>query len=179
MGESVDVKSITDESRDVLDAIRRIVQVLRRSAQAAEKRVGLSAAQLFVLHKLAETQSLSVGDLAQRTATSQSSVSEVVQRLVTSGLVARQRSARDARAVELSLSESGRALITKAPEAVQDQLLEGLSHMPARDRRQLAKLLNRLLQEMGMGNVPAKMLFEESPRPASAAQTEAKESLPG
>src|SRR4051812_46995224 len=117
---------VAEQSRDVLDAIRRLVQVIRRSAQAAERRVGLSAAQLFVLRKLAEVQMLSVGELAIRTATSQSSVSEVVQRLVTAGLVQRQRSARDGRSVELTLSEAGRALVDKAPQAVQDHILDGL-----------------------------------------------------
>src|SRR5438067_460677 len=96
-----------EECREVLDAIRRLVQVIRRSAQAAERNVGLSAAQLFVLRKLAEVPSLTVGDLASRTATSQSSASEVANRLVQAGLVTRQRSARDARSVELSLTKSG------------------------------------------------------------------------
>src|SRR6185437_16198076 len=81
-----------DECRIVLDSIRRIVQLLRRSANVSEKTLGLSAAQLFVLHKLTDAKSLSVGDLAERTLTSQSSVSEVVQKLVAGGLVARVRS---------------------------------------------------------------------------------------
>jgi len=152
---------VAEQSREVLDAIRRLVQVIRRSAQAAERRVGLSAAQLFVLRKLAEVQILSVGELAIRTATSQSSVSEVVQRLVTAGLVQRQRSARDGRSVELSLSDAGRALVDKAPQAIQDHILEGLSRMPGRDRAELARLINNLLQETGIAQGPAKMLFEE------------------
>ena len=89
-----------DESRSVLDSIRRIVQLLRRSSNLSEKKLGLSSAQLFVLHKLVDVQALSVGELAERTLTSQSSVSEVVQKLVSAGHVARARSPRDARSVE-------------------------------------------------------------------------------
>jgi len=152
---------IPEASREVLDAIRRIVQVLRKTAQAAEKRVGLSAAQLFVVRKLLETDALSVGELALRTATSQSSVSEVVQRLVTAGLVTRIRSARDARSVELSLTDAGRELAAKSPEAVQDRVLEALDRMRASDRAQLAKLLALLLEEIGIAHTPAKMLFED------------------
>jgi len=55
--------------RRVLDAVRRIVQVLRVSSRAAEKLVGLSAAQLFVLHRLEETQAISLNELAERTLT--------------------------------------------------------------------------------------------------------------
>jgi DNA-binding MarR family transcriptional regulator len=161
MIDSRDQAAMAEESREVLDAIRRLVQVIRRSAQAAEKRVGLSSAQLFVLRKLSEVQSLSVGELAVRTATSQSSVSEVVQRLVTSALVSRQRSPRDGRSVELSLTDSGRTLVEKAPQAIQDHILDGLSRMPGRDRVELSRLINRLLQETGIAQGPIKMLLEE------------------
>ena len=65
----------------VLDAMRRIVQALRESSRWAERHVGLSGAQLFVLQTLAETPGLSVNELAERTHTHQSSVSVVVSRL--------------------------------------------------------------------------------------------------
>jgi DNA-binding MarR family transcriptional regulator len=163
-----DHPEISEDSRNVLDAIRRIVQVLRKTAQTAEKKVGLSAAQLFVVRKLAETQMLSVGELAQRTATSQSSVSEVVQRLVTSGLVSRQRSARDARSVELTLTETGRELAARSPAAVQDSVLEGLNRMNPNDRKQLSRLLGILMDEVGIAHISPTMLFEEEKSPETA-----------
>src|SRR5437763_1011424 len=61
--------------RSIMDAIRRIVRVLRVSSRACEKQVGLSGAQLFVLHKLEEAPALSLNQLADRTRTHQSSVS--------------------------------------------------------------------------------------------------------
>jgi DNA-binding MarR family transcriptional regulator len=153
----------SDPNRVVLDSIRRIVQLLRRSATVSEKSVGLSTAQLFVLRKLADVPCLCVGELAQRTLTSQSSVSEVVQKLVTAGFVARTRCARDGRSVELSLTEAGRSILEVAPVAPQDYLLAGLNRMPPRDRKQLARLLGRLVKETGMVNVTItpRMMFED------------------
>src|SRR6185503_16100380 len=90
------------DARQVLDSIRRIVQTLRVGSRAAERDLGLSAAQLFVLAKLqAADAPLSVGDLAERTLTHQSSVSVVVQKLEQRGLVTRARNTRDARRVQL------------------------------------------------------------------------------
>ena len=66
------------EARTILDSIRGIVQVLRESSRAAEERVGLSGAQLFVLQKLGEGGGASLNELAARTRTHQSSVSVVV-----------------------------------------------------------------------------------------------------
>ena len=54
-------------TREVLDSVRWIFQALRESSRRAERQVGLSGAQLFVLQKLAETPGISVNELAERT----------------------------------------------------------------------------------------------------------------
>ena len=61
----------------IMDALRRVVRALRVSARTAERRFGISGAQLFVLERLAEASAPSVDDLAKRTLTHQSSVSLV------------------------------------------------------------------------------------------------------
>ena len=52
--------------RAVLDAIRRIVQVLRASSREAEKQVGLTAAQLFALQQLSASPGASVNGTNSR-----------------------------------------------------------------------------------------------------------------
>src|SRR5436190_7860869 len=100
-----------DETRTVLDGVRRIVRTLHESSRASEKAVGLSGAQLFVLQTLADLPGASLNALAERTHTHQSSVSTVVSRLVERGLVLRAPAAADARRLELRLSAEGRRLI--------------------------------------------------------------------
>src|SRR4051812_40175859 len=85
------------ETRAILDAVRRIVRTLHESSRASEKSLGLTAAQLFVLHKLSDAPGLSLNALAAQTHTHQSSVSTVVSRLVERGLVLRTPAADDAR----------------------------------------------------------------------------------
>ena len=146
--------------RVVLDGIRRIVQALRASSRVTEKKLGLSAAQLFVLLKLSGRQGLSINELAARTLTHQSSVSVVVTRLVEQGLVARRRSTADGRRVELSLTRRGRAVLSKAPAAAQDRLIEAIESMPRADRRALARSLDRLSRALFVEGHPT-MLFED------------------
>jgi DNA-binding MarR family transcriptional regulator len=149
------------EARAVLDSVRLIVQTLRISSRAAERDVGVSAAQLFVLTKLAAAnEPLSVGELAEHTLTHQSSVSVVVQKLERQGLVARSRSQHDARRVELSLTSAARALLRKAPQAAQDKILNAVGEMPAARRKQLADLLADLAHRIGGERRPV-MLFED------------------
>src|SRR5450759_1027321 len=104
-------------TREVLDAIRRIVQALRESSRLAESRVGLSGAQLFVLRTVAESPGLSLNELAERTRTHQSSVSAVATRLAREGLVQKRTADADARRVEIRLSPGGRRRLDRAPQA--------------------------------------------------------------
>src|SRR6476469_8322187 len=104
-------------TRDVLDAVRRIVQTLHESSRQAEQQLGVSGAQLFVLQRLAESPGASLNELAARTHTHQSSVSAVVTKLVARRLVRRSKAANDARRLELSLTPAGHRLVIRAPHA--------------------------------------------------------------
>jgi DNA-binding MarR family transcriptional regulator len=156
------------EARAILDSIRKIVQVLRVASRAAEKGVGLSGAQLFVLHHLSGNNALSLNELAERTLTHQSSVSVVVQRLVDRGLVSRVRSEQDARRIELSLTRAGRGLLGKSPQAAQDQIIDAVQRLAEKDRKALARTIGLLIGELGLDEEPALMLFEEEHKPRKA-----------
>jgi DNA-binding MarR family transcriptional regulator len=159
-----------------------VVRVLRVGSRDAEKRVGLSGAQLFVLQKLSETKVLSVNELAERTHTHQSSVSVVVQRLVERGLAARTRSRKDARQLQLSVTRAGRAVLRSAPAAAQEQLIEALGRMSDSNVAQLSTSLERLLDLLGIdASEPAAMLFEDDDEVhrAAAAKITTKKSPKG
>ena len=161
-------------TRTVLDGLRRLVQILRISGREAERIVGVSGAQLFVLSKLAAARgcALSINQLAARTHTHQSSVSVVVSRLVERGLVNRERSESDGRLRALSLTPAAQMLLNKAPQTAQDRIVTALEAMPAVRRRQLAELLSELVQQTGApaGATPQMFLesAESNPRKRSA-----------
>lgn len=143
-----------------MDAIRRIVRVLRESSRGAEKAVGLSGAQLFVLQRLGGGP-LSINALAAATATHQSSVSVVVGRLVERRLVTRGVSATDARRREVALTAAGRKLLAQAPGAAQERLIAGLVGLSRAARRALVDHLEAVVVGMGAGDEPADMFFED------------------
>jgi DNA-binding MarR family transcriptional regulator len=155
------IKSDAAPSRDILDSLRRIVQVLRESSRRAEQRLGISGAQLFVLEKLTEAPSQSLNELSDRTHTHQSSVSTVVARLVERGLVARQRSARDARRLELVLTARGRRMTVNTTGAAQDRLIRTIQTLPTRSSRQLASLLREVVSGMDALEHQPRMFFDD------------------
>lgn len=146
----------------MVDAFRRLVRELRSSAAAAQRRAGLSAARLFVLQQLrAAGTPLSLGELAERTLTHQSSVSVVVQRLVEARLVTRGRAADDGRRLEVSLTPRARALLRRSPQLFQERLITGVGALPPSRRKGLADGLLALVDELGLSGAPPAMFFEE------------------
>jgi MarR family transcriptional regulator, lower aerobic nicotinate degradation pathway regulator len=147
--------------RDVLDALRQIVQTLRESSRRAEQRLGVSGAQLFVLEKLAEAPSQSLNELAARTHTHQSSVSTVVARLVDERLVSRRQASGDGRKLELVLTGRGRRLAGATTGAAQERLIASIQQLPSRSQRQLASLLQRVVRGMTTADRQPPMFFDD------------------
>ncbi len=149
----------------MLDGVRRLVRALRLSAREAERTVGLSGAQLFVLKSLEGRPETSPGELASLTATDQSSVSVVVARLHERGLVDRRRDPRDRRRFSLSLTAAGRRLVRGAPDPAQGPLVAAVEALGSADRRALARLLDRVVRGMGVRGRQAPLFFaDEEPR---------------
>jgi DNA-binding MarR family transcriptional regulator len=151
---------MTDSQR-ILDSIRRLVRLLRLADRAAQNELGLSGAQLFVLQELGKTPSLSLNELAERTRTDQSSVSVVVTRLVEAGLVARDRDARDARRLVLTLTKAGLAAVRRSSPAAQERIIEIVETMSAAERKRFADSFGHLVEELGAESGIPPMLFED------------------
>jgi len=145
----------------IMDSIRKIVRALRLASTAAEKSLGLSAAQLFVLQQLSDGQRLSINELADRTHTHQSSVSVIVARLLEQGLVSRTPSPEDGRRMDVELTAKGKTLSKKAPRATQESILTAISSLSSQEQKTLDKLLVKLVEASSLDLEPASLFFEE------------------
>lgn len=155
-----------EDARAILNGVRRLVQSLRAFEKQAQALHGFGAAQMFILHVLQQEEPLTVGELAERTATDQSSASLAVGKLIADGYVRRAPGIEDRRQVRLSLTPQGRAVVRKAPPAAQERIMESVRAMSPAQRRNLRALLEKLLA----GLVPvdkgrAPMLFQDEVRP--------------
>lgn len=158
----------TDDTARVMDALRRSVRALRSANLNARRELGVSAAQLFVLREIAAAPGLSLAELAERTRTAQSSVSEVVSRLVKDGFVEKAHAEDDRRRVVLELTEQGAAVTRSAGRPVQERLIAGLGNLSPADRRRFAELFEAWLNAAGLDVLPATMFFEREPFPCEA-----------
>jgi DNA-binding MarR family transcriptional regulator len=153
-----------DEAAQAADDLRRLVRALRVGSHTVERELGITGAQLFVLRELAAGPGMSLRRLSERTLTDPSSVSVVVARLVAQQLVSRSSDPTDARRSVLSLTERGRALLTRAPEPVQARLIAAMRALPRTRLRQLGVVLGELVLAIGAAEGAAPMFFDEEPR---------------
>ena len=136
-----------DDGQSALNSLRAVLRVVRLAGHDTQKRAGLSSAQMLALKALDGPEPIRMNELARRTMTSPSSVSEVITRLVSQGLVSRTRCDEDGRSVRLALTDSGRAALLETP-APEEEVLSGLDKLGAGERKQLSELLNRLLENL-------------------------------
>ena len=149
-----------DASRRVMDALRRLVSALRTSGAAASGGLGISVAQLFALRVVGGHSGISMGELAERTLTSPSAVSEVVSRLVAHGFVEREHDSTDHRRVLLHLTPEARALYKRLDTTLPERLVAALARMDADQRIALADAMEGWVTESGLGDVAPSMFGE-------------------
>jgi DNA-binding MarR family transcriptional regulator len=148
------------EADAILNAIRRLVRALHLYSREAETRLGLSGAQLFILQLLADGSPVSLKELAKRAMCDLSSASVVVEKLVRKELLARRRSEKDGRVLEIWLSAQGKLLLRQRPDALQTRLIQALARMKASRRRALSQGLSELLGQAGLQGERPALLFE-------------------
>src|SRR3954467_6227531 len=150
----------SDDTARAMNAIRSIVRALRLNTRSIEGKLGISLAQLFVLQQLLDKPAESLNELAERTATHQSSVSVVVRRLVDRGLVTRLASTADRRRVQIALTPAGEKILVGAPETFQIRLMNALGQLPPAERKQLAQLLSKWLDAANINYSSPPMMGE-------------------
>lgn len=155
---------IMDTNREsvahILDAFRVLVAALASASRASQQKLGVTGAQHFVLQKLMEAGELSVGELADRTHTHQSTVSTVVTKLVRKGLVNRVRSDSDARVQLLSITPQGRQKLRKPTDTIQDRLINSIEGLSSTKRITLVALLNEVIAGAGIAQSRPVLFFE-------------------
>jgi DNA-binding MarR family transcriptional regulator len=118
---------------------------------------------LFVLTTLAESPALSLAEVADRALTDQSSVSTVVSRLVSRGLIVRKASTKDRRRAELRLTPAGHRVLQAAPPVPQARLIDAIRALPAPRRTELVRALEALVESVGADGVKPRLFFHDDP----------------
>ena len=129
------------------ELLNQAVRSLRRNWAAELGAWDLSPHQARALRVVAESDGARLSDLARALRIAPRSATEVVDDLAAKGLVRREPSPSDRRAVLVHLTDSGRAVsdqVRRAREANSERFFARLSE---RDRADLSRILRRLMDD--------------------------------
>lgn len=135
----------------VFSRISRLERLLDRARRDAFSDHGVEPWEFDVLAALRRAGApyqLTPGQLLTQTMVTSGTMTNRVDRLEQRGLVERQPSPDDRRAVLVGLTGKGRRTVDAAFEALLDRERELLAELSAGDRRELTLLLKRLMQPL-------------------------------
>ena len=131
---------------DILISIRKITRAINLDSKRIQKISGLSIPQLLSLMHLSQCENFQSTqlDLRKFLQLNSSTVTGIVSRLVTKGLIAKLPSKGDKRTTWLCLTASGLKQLDKAPELFQERLTEKLKELPASEVTAIKEGLDKL-----------------------------------
>lgn len=132
----------------VLQQFRVVVRSVRTHYDHVEKRSGVSGAQLWALARIEATPGMKVGELARALAIHQSTASNMLERLVSLGLVVKRREAEDQRIVTVFATSRGKAALKSAPQPLIGVLQKALSELPPAELKGLHRHLETVIASM-------------------------------
>ncbi|MFT4569428.1 MAG: DNA-binding MarR family transcriptional regulator [Hyphomicrobiaceae bacterium] len=156
----------TDLPDEVLRSIRRILRRISEHSRWLSREIGLTVPQLVCMRAIGVLEEsgkreITVALVAAEVSMSAPTVSRILDRMVTAGLVTRERRAIDRRKVCLSLTDLGAERRASLPSALQDRFTDRLSSLPEIRRRELLGALNEIGAMMDADDLVAAPILTE------------------
>jgi DNA-binding MarR family transcriptional regulator len=142
-----------DRTREIVYAIRRLMQAGEIYTKELNKIYNVSSAQLNCLITLHENGPLSPSQIAKHILVNSSTVTGIIDRLEQKGLVKRTRVSTDRRVVTVELMKTGMMLAENAPPPIQQKLIDGLNELSKGDIDQIAFTLIKLTDMLDVQDI--------------------------
>lgn len=140
---------------DVLVALRRIIRATDLHSKQLSKTTGLTTPQLLILQAIRRSGAVPTGEVARKVNLSQATVTLILDRLESRGLVHRVRSEQDKRKVNVSLTEEGQGVVDGSPTPLQANFVERFRELHDWERGMIIAALQRVAQMMDAESIDA------------------------
>ena len=148
------------QAQDVLVALRRIIRATDIQSKRTAKSSGLTIPQVMVLRSIGTLGDVTVKRLAEEVSLSQATVTTILNRLETRGLVVRVRSARDKRVVNARLLPEGETILHSVPALLHERFIERFDKLPILEQQSLVDTLGKLAQMMDAESIDAAPMLD-------------------
>jgi MarR family transcriptional regulator, organic hydroperoxide resistance regulator len=146
---------------EIIDDIRRVFQVVNEQSKKAKRETGLTGPQLWAIKMVGELSPIRVSDLAARMYLHPATVVGILNRLELRGLIKRIRTNEDRRVVKIVLTDTGNAIVVKAPQVAQGLLVAGLEVLPLKKLEDISDALEELVLILGAQELPPRLILSQ------------------
>lgn len=145
----------TDVSEDILIALRRVIRAIDRHSRNLVASHGLTGPQAILLTEIVRRGALTGSELATHVSLSQATVTDVVKRLESRGLLQRNRDRVDKRKIILKSTAEGAALVKRSVPLLQERFQQRLLELRDWEQLQLLSSLQRIAEMMDAEDLDA------------------------
>jgi DNA-binding MarR family transcriptional regulator len=137
----------------ILRAMRRIIRAVDIHSRELQSEFQITAPQMICLYSVASQKGLTLSGLAKEVSLGASTVTGIVDRLESKGLVRRQRDTHDRRRIVLAITKEGQRIVDAAPPLLQDRFSQRLRELPELEQATIALSLERVVEMMEAENL--------------------------
>lgn len=138
-----------------------IVQHAQEHSALIKKKTGISGAQLWLVQEVADASGSRVGEVASRMSLKSVTVSNLIEPLLSAGIIVKEQDLKDRRSFLLYLTPKGKKLLARAPQPTRGILPDTLGNLDPRSLREVNRALDVLLE--GLTNARARYASQPLP----------------
>lgn len=154
--------AVDERTQSSLIAIRKILRATDRHAKQLARQTGLTPPQWIVLQIVGDVGEATPKDIAAKARISQATVTALLDKLQTSGLVERTRGQSDRRQIWVTLTKRGEETYHSAPDALQDLFASQFALLPDWEQAMLVAALERIVSLLNADSFDASPLLHSS-----------------
>jgi DNA-binding MarR family transcriptional regulator len=127
-----------------LIALRRILRATEMFGRELARSSGLTAAQFRVLQVVGETGQTTAKAISTRMRVSQATITTLIDKLVSRGMVVRKKSLTDRRQTDIIITGTGRLTIGETPDPLQQRYVRRFADMEDWEQAMVLAALERV-----------------------------------
>ncbi|MFT5636841.1 MAG: DNA-binding MarR family transcriptional regulator [Cognaticolwellia sp.] len=149
-----------EKYQELLIALRKVIRAIDLHSKHLNKTSGLTSPQLLIMLEIDKASGINSSQVAKIVNLSPATVTNIIDRLENKNLISRVRDTQDKRKVSLYLTDDGKAILLKAPQALQEHFIEKFSNLAQWEQSQLLSSMERLSEMMDANEIDAAPLLE-------------------
>ncbi len=134
---------------EIRKQIRKVEKRAYQYSHELTKSFGITGPQMGVLRTIPPDSSISISEIANKMGLHITTVEGIVNRMQRRKFLKKQKSTKDKRVVEVSITEKGRRVLREAPVGAMSQFFRNLQKISDAEAQQIYKTLARIAELYG------------------------------